>query len=145
MAAAAVPIVMGVMGAIQGAQQQRDTARSNKALAEGNRFADVTGHRNQMQADKSGGALGGGLRGAAAGMSFVGDNPNLFSGGSQQGGGVMGGAQQKLLTQQAKDQGDYLTQLGAATNGGFGGSMGFGQQEASNRNRFSKYSGLPIA
>ena len=83
--AAAIPLAIGaVAGGISAADEERQTARFNRAAAEGNKFADVTGHRTALRRGPAGGVFGGALKGA----STFGGLASAFGGG--------GGAASKL-------------------------------------------------
>ena len=62
--AAAIPLAIGaVAGGISAEEEKRDARRFNRAAAEANRYADVTGHRTQMRREGPG-FFGGAIKGA---------------------------------------------------------------------------------
>lgn len=82
-----MPLAMGSLGLLQGAQAEKDQKRNNLAAAESTRYSPWTG-KNPMQ-QRFGGptALGSGLQGAVGGLAMA----QQFGGGAGAGAGVSSG------------------------------------------------------
>lgn len=86
--AAMVPVALAAAGAAQGAEEERQAKRMNKAAAEQTRFSDITGRAGQLRSPRST-AFGGALQGGTAGLGLA------ASGGAFDKGGAFGGLFQK--------------------------------------------------
>ena len=84
--AAAIPLAIGaVAGGIQGDQERSAIRRQNIGKAEANRFADVTGFRQELSPE-GGGAFGGAIKGAGAFAPLAGGFGGATSGVADVGG-----------------------------------------------------------
>ena len=69
--AAAVPLGLAAVGAIQGEEERSQNRALNKAAAEQTKFSDITGRAGTLR-PVGGGAFGGALQGGLAGLSAIG-------------------------------------------------------------------------